>query len=285
MAVQARLNVGGQVFETLLKTLEVPGSRFEEDNVSSFVQSAGVPFYDRDPRYFQFVLNYLRTKKVIVEDSMLLEGVLEEAEFFKLPELAEAVRARIAARDGRGRSGPSSVKQAHPAPSASTSATDLTRDQIVWICSSSDRRSFRGLRLDGVDLTKMDLVGANFCKCSLRGAKFADADLIHARFNDADLTGADFTGANMPFVVFQDACLRGAVLSRTNVHGARFDRADCEGAVFEGSTLHKAKFNDANLKGADIKVIDTGVGRPDYTGAIPAPLISVTDDDPGYLTD
>ncbi|XP_037070371.1 BTB/POZ domain-containing protein KCTD16-like [Pollicipes pollicipes] len=94
------LNVGGVCYTTSLATLTAcPGSLlgqlFAGDAAEPPPQdSKGRYFVDRDGVLFRYVLDYLRSQKVILpENFQEAERLLQEAEFFRLPELEEALKS------------------------------------------------------------------------------------------------------------------------------------------------------------------------------------------------
>lgn len=102
-----KLNVGGTCFLTTRTTLSRdPHSFFyrlimEDTQLISDKDETGAYLIDRDPTYFAPVLNYLRHGKLVVNDGVAMEGVLEEAEFYMLSELIRLVKERIRHRDMR----------------------------------------------------------------------------------------------------------------------------------------------------------------------------------------
>jgi len=62
--VQVRINVSGQTFETMRRTLEkYPNTLLGSDERDFFYDpSAGEYFFDRDPALFRYVLAYYRSE-------------------------------------------------------------------------------------------------------------------------------------------------------------------------------------------------------------------------------
>jgi len=86
------LNVGGTQFSTTLATLQSGNSTFLQKmfrNESTATCSAdGTFFIDRNPKTFQYILDYVRTDDMVVEsaDRDLRSQLLEDAEFYGLPD-------------------------------------------------------------------------------------------------------------------------------------------------------------------------------------------------------
>ena len=98
MDSRVRINVGGQVFETTLATVEAGGpdcilcpmlektwSRDRTNSVSE-THPAFIPeiFIDRDPDLFRSLLNLLRTRHFDPPPGARLETILAEADYFGL---------------------------------------------------------------------------------------------------------------------------------------------------------------------------------------------------------
>ena len=55
----------------------------------------GAYFIDRDPRYFPYVLNYLRDGQLVIDSDISLEAIKNEARYFGLLNLEEELNERI----------------------------------------------------------------------------------------------------------------------------------------------------------------------------------------------
>lgn len=84
------LNVGGTRFSTSRQTLTwIPDSFFTSllsGRISSLSDETGAIFIDRDPKLFSQVLNFLRTKEVLLKD-VDLAALRHEAEFYGITPL------------------------------------------------------------------------------------------------------------------------------------------------------------------------------------------------------
>ncbi|XP_059472263.1 BTB/POZ domain-containing protein KCTD5 [Neocloeon triangulifer] len=102
-----RLNVGGTYFLTTKTTLCRDPNSFlfrlcqEDSELISDRDETGAYLIDRDPTYFSPVLNYLRHGKLVINNGLAEEGVLEEAEFYNITELIRLTKERICQRDSR----------------------------------------------------------------------------------------------------------------------------------------------------------------------------------------
>ncbi|KAK3107309.1 hypothetical protein FSP39_011592 [Pinctada imbricata] len=103
-----KLNVGGVFYTTTKSTLTtVYGShlwRIATGDVHVMRDERGSIFLDRDGYVFRFVLNYLRTNKLIVPNGYKeLHLLKEEADYFGLDDLVAEVERVLTSRRRRNR--------------------------------------------------------------------------------------------------------------------------------------------------------------------------------------
>ena len=92
-----KLNVGGQYFTTSLQTLtKDTGSMLHAMFSGRFDTKPaedGSYFIDRDGTHFRYILNYLRTGRLLFpKDELIREELLEEAEFYQIHGILEELR-------------------------------------------------------------------------------------------------------------------------------------------------------------------------------------------------
>mmetsp|Transcript_20277 Transcript_20277/g.47398 ORF Transcript_20277/g.47398 Transcript_20277/m.47398 type:complete len:265 (-) Transcript_20277:44-838(-) len=99
-----QLNVGGQIFattrDTLLSEPSLLSAMFSPDRpwLPGRTDEEGTVFIDRDPRYFAPILNFLRTRQLVLDSGVGIEGVQAEAEYFQVQGALDAIRKKTSGR-------------------------------------------------------------------------------------------------------------------------------------------------------------------------------------------
>ncbi|XP_020334213.2 BTB/POZ domain-containing protein KCTD9 isoform X2 [Oncorhynchus kisutch] len=257
------LNVGGCCFTTTRSTLvsKEPASMLahmfrDKDVWGNKQDSQGAYLIDRSPGYFEPILNYLRHGQLIINDGINPLGVLEEARFFGIEQLAEQLEDLI--------------KSSQPADDHSP----LTRKEFVRFLLATPTKSelrCQGLNFSGADLSRLDLRYINFKMANLRAVNLTHANLSGANLERADLSSACLDGANLQGVKMlcsnaEGASLRGCNFEdpagvKANMEGANLKGVDMEGSQMTGinlrvATLKNAKLKNCNLRGATLAGTD-----------------------------
>ncbi|XP_029025092.1 BTB/POZ domain-containing protein KCTD9b [Betta splendens] len=257
------LNVGGRCFTTTRSTLvrKEPESMLahmfrEKDVWGNKQDSQGAYLIDRSPDYFEPILNYLRHGQLIINDGINPLGVLEEARFFGIEQLAEQLETLI--------------KLSQPPEDHSP----LTRKEFIrYLLATTTKSELRcqGLNFHGADLSRLDLRYINFKMANLRGANLTHSNLSGANLERADLSMACLDGANLQGVKMlctnaEGASLRGCNFEdpsgiKANLEGANLKGVDMEGSQMTGinlrvATLKNAKLKNCNLRGATLAGTD-----------------------------
>ncbi|CAL1568076.1 unnamed protein product [Knipowitschia caucasica] len=257
------LNVGGRHFTTTRSTLvnKQPDSMLahmfrEKDVWGNKQDSKGAFLIDRSPDYFEPILNYLRHGQLIINKGINPLGVLEEARFFGIEQLAEQLETFIKSSQSPDDHSPLSRKEF-----------------IRYLLATTTKAELRcqGLNFNGTDLSRLDLRYINFKMANLRGANLTNANLSGANLERADLSMACLDGANLQGVKMLCTNAEGASLkscnfedpagSKANLEGANLKGVDMEGSQMTGinlrvATLKNAKLKNCNLRGATLAGTD-----------------------------
>ncbi|WP_378736020.1 pentapeptide repeat-containing protein [Nocardia brasiliensis] len=130
------------------------------------------------------------------------------------------------------------------------------------ILEHSDRLSWPGVRLPGVDLHELYLAGVVLDSADLTDVDARDANLAGASLAGVTLIGANLTGADL-----SGADLTGSRLINTNLTGANLTDANLSEVTLTGANL-----TDTNLTRADLRTIrgHTPTSWPPPPASIPA---------------
>ncbi|MBC1223719.1 pentapeptide repeat-containing protein [Nostoc sp. UCD121] len=104
-----------------------------------------------------------------------------------------------------------------------------------------------------LDLSYIDMRGANLHKANLQQTNLYQANLAGANLREANLAGAILSAANLEGANLKGANLEGAILSAANLKGANLKGANLHYASLYLADLHGAILNDAILDGANLR--------------------------------
>ena len=111
-------------------------------------------------------------------------------------------------------------------------------------------------QLQGANLWKAELQGAD-----LRAAQLQRAKLWKARLQGADLGGAQLQGADLWEAELQGADLMAAQLQGADLRAARLQGANLRAARLQGAKLWKARLQGADLGAAQLQGADLGAAQ------------------------
>uniref|UniRef100_A0A669BCV8 BTB/POZ domain-containing protein KCTD9 n=1 Tax=Oreochromis niloticus TaxID=8128 RepID=A0A669BCV8_ORENI len=231
------LNIGGRLFTTTRSTLvsKEPESMlahmFREKDVWGNKQDEhGAYLIDRSPEYFEPILNYLRHGQLIINEGINIRGVLEEARFFGIEQLAEQLEVAI--------------KNSQPPEDHSP----ISRKEFVRFLLATPTKS--ELRCQGANLQGVKMLCSNAEGASLKGCNFEDPSGLKANLEGANLKGVDMEGSQMTGINLRVATLKNAKLKNCNLRGATLAGTDLENCDLSGCDLQEANLRGSNVKGA-----------------------------------
>ncbi|XP_048877364.1 BTB/POZ domain-containing protein KCTD9-like [Brienomyrus brachyistius] len=281
------LNVGGRCFTTTRSTLvsKQPESMLahmfkDKDVWGNKCDERGAYLIDRSPDYFEPILNYLRHGQLIVNEGINLLGVLEEARFFGIEQLAEQLEGVIKNSQPPDDHSPISRKEfvrfllATPTKAElrcqglNFSGADLSRLDLRYInfkmanlsrcnlthanlcCANLERADLSGANLDNANLQGVKMLCSNAEGASLKGCNFEDPAGAKANLEGANLKGVDMEGSQMTGINLRVATLKNAKLKNCNLRGATLAGTDLENCDLSGCDLQEANLRGSNVKGA-----------------------------------
>lgn len=255
------LNIGGKLFTTTKTTLTqkdpmsmlakmftersrsftVTGEETEFRIQPSQQDSTGAFLIDRNPTYFEPILDYLRHGELIINSNINAAGVLEEARFYGIESIVSILEEKVL-RKGKLQKETEALTR---------------RDVLSSIMSTpvSSELRFQGVNFAGADLSRLDLRNINFKYANLRGCNLSGANLSNCCFERADLSFANLENAQLVTVKMSCANLESANLHSCNFEdrsglSANMESVNLKGANLEGSSMAAVNLRVATLKNA-----------------------------------
>jgi BTB/POZ domain-containing protein KCTD9 len=245
------LSFDGRIFRVLRSTLEADrGSLlynlFSDDSMTNSMLDRDhthphKPFlFDRNPAYFEPILNYLRTGELVIDPGVSHRGVLLEAQYFHVQAIVDALQAATP---------PQTFELSTPTVKGLT-RHDIERALITT--RSATQLRFQGIDLSGLNLSGLDFSNANFTQCFLNGTDLSRCNLMGAIFNRCTMTHTILVDANMRKAICQDATLCDAKLTSACCASVDFTRSKLIRANLRFTDLTEACMSFCDLSHADL---------------------------------
>ena len=153
---------------------------------------------------------------------------------------------------------------------AKLDGSDLSRLNLAGV-------NLAGANLEGANISYANLTGANLAgvifvyanltNANLTGANLAGANLLQANLEDARLVGATLIGANLVQTILQGTNLAGTNLSFTTLTSTNLSRTNLTGTNLTGADLSYVNFQYANLTGTNLTSCNlTGISSGSIQG-------------------
>ena len=166
-------------------------------------------------------------------------------------------------------------------PAALPSGWSLVGGYLVGSGVDLSNVELQGANLTGDDLTSTNLQGANLTGATLNNVSLQGANLQSATLTNANLQGADLTDANLapqpgpknvPYVVtdLQGADLTNATLSSANLEYANLSSSNASGATLFRTNVQYANLQNVNFAGASLRNVNAtnaNVSNSDFSNA------------------
>ncbi len=155
---------------------------------------------------------------------------------------------------------------------AEAQAGGTGRGRLAWVWLAPPRPDaeypaltlFEGVRIDGLELSMLDLSGTSFAHSQLRAASFVFSSLDRSSFARAILPGADFRNTTLTASSFERSYLPRASFADATLLGCDFRLADLRHSSLRGASIAGARFFGAILDYSNLSGTRADAGNAPY---------------------
>ena len=130
---------------------------------------------------------------------------------------------------------------------------DLEKLKTTRECTMCTFTSLEDVNLSGLDLSGANLSNTSFHRANFSGVNLKGSSLRNFRCNNCDFSGANLQRSDLYKAKFESTNLSGANLRGIRTYQTAFSYANLTGADFRGADLRSAFFSFANLTDADFR--------------------------------
>lgn len=125
---------------------------------------------------------------------------------------------------------------------------------------------FEGVRIESVDLRRLDLSGASFAHSHLGAPTFSFSILDLSSFARSIMPGADFDNTSLTAASFERAFLPGSSFADAHLVGCDFRFADLRQSSLRGAAIGGARFFGAFLDEVNLSGVRADIGSSNHSG-------------------
>ncbi|KAJ5076460.1 hypothetical protein M0811_06460 [Anaeramoeba ignava] len=289
-----KINVGGKIFETLTTTLlKWKNSKFEEiiTNQKQFpIINDGIIFFDRNPKYFEIILDYLRTSEITIptklENKKGLEILIKESKYYSIHSLTQLLNEKFEVFK-RQTFTPKEFRKCIQHSESNTPIQHYGSNTALYPILDTkriERQDLTGFSFSTIRFKNFEFIDClfgpstyfdtNFENCKFDGSRFEQViftapSMMRPKFEKCSFQNVEFVNVNFPNnVSFQNHNFKGSVFkfckliksnfSKSNFDNSsfidcKFDKCDFSGCEMNNICIPEKQFKSCNTKGAKVK--------------------------------
>ncbi|KAJ5076450.1 potassium channel tetramerization domain-containing [Anaeramoeba ignava] len=290
-----RINVGGKIFETLTTTLlKWKNSKFEEiiKNQKQFpIINDGIIFFDRNPKYFEIILDYLRTSKITIptkfENKKGLEILIKESKYYSIHSLTQLLNEKLELFKRQSftpKEFRKCIKKTYTNSAIPLYLSFTNKTNPSFECGRIERHDLSGLSLNRVVFTNFEFIdclfgpstyiNTNFTNCKFDGSRFEQVTFIEPKLSDPKFENCSFENVEFVNILFPNnfffsmqnfkgSIFKLCTFNKTNFFKSNFDNSsfiDCKmtlcnfsGCEMNNICIPEEQFKSCNTKGTKVK--------------------------------
>eukprot|EP01156_Anaeramoeba_ignava_P021310 Anaeramoba_ignava/c18720_g1_i3.p1 GENE.c18720_g1_i3~~c18720_g1_i3.p1 ORF type:complete len:348 (+),score=123.64 c18720_g1_i3:22-1044(+) len=264
-----KINVGGKIFETLTTTLSKwKNSKFEEiiTNQKQFpIINDGIIFFDRNPKYFEIILDYLRTSKITIptkfENKKGLEILIEESKYYSIHSLTQLLNEKLELFKRQSftpKEFRKCIKKTYTNSAIPLYLSFTNKTNPSFECGRIERHDLSGLSLNRVVFTNFEFIdclfgpstyfNTNFENCKFDGSRFEGVNFHNSKFIDCSFQNVEFVNVELWESLFKTKQnFKGSVFKLCTLNKTNFSKSILDNSSFIDCKIIKCKFSGCEI--------------------------------------
>ncbi|KAJ5076449.1 btb/poz domain-containing adapter for cul3-mediated rhoa degradation protein family member [Anaeramoeba ignava] len=263
-----KINVGGKIFETLTTTLSKwKNSKFEEiiTNQKQFpIINDGIIFFDRNPKYFEIILDYLRTSEVTIPKKLNnkegLSRLIKESKYYSIHSLTQLLNEKIQVLQRQSFTMKEFQSQAYLFQANTPREPSHISQPYIPIMDAGriERQDLTGLSLTFIRIQNFEFIdclfgpstyfNTNFENCKFDGSRFEGVNFHNSKFIDCSFQNVEFVNVELWESLFKTKQnFKGSVFKLCTLNKTNFSKSILDNSSFIDCKIIKCKFSGCEI--------------------------------------